>query len=78
MYEIAMKICTIVSGTAGKNDDCYRKGREGGGQRVMIEIIRSVNDEDNGRPLKLTKKKKSSNTKCNMKVSLLQIILRLS
>ena len=33
-----------------KNDDYYHKGREGGGQRVMIEIIISENDND-GRPL---------------------------
>ncbi len=52
MYEITIKICTVVSGTAGKNDDCHRKGREGGGQRVMIEIIISVNDENDGRPLR--------------------------
>ena len=32
-----------------KNDDYYHKGREGGGQRVMIEIIISENDND-GRP----------------------------
>ncbi len=42
---------TVVSGTPEKNDDYYRKGRGGGGQRVMIEIIISVNDENDGRPL---------------------------
>ena len=31
-----------------KNDDYYHKGREGGGQRVMIEIIISEND---GQPI---------------------------
>ncbi len=36
-----------------KNDDCYHKGREGGGQRVMIEIIISENDDNDGRPLSL-------------------------
>ncbi len=51
MYEISLKICRVVFGTAGKNDYCYRKGREGGGQRVMIEIIISVNNENDGRPL---------------------------
>ncbi len=34
-----------------KNDDYYHKGREGGGQRVMIEIIISENDDNDGRPL---------------------------
>ena len=29
----------------GKNDDYYRKGREGG-QRFMIEIIISENDDN--------------------------------
>ncbi len=48
MLEITIKIYTIVSGTVRKNDDCYRKGRGGGGQRVMIEIIISVNDENDG------------------------------
>ena len=33
---------------APKNDDSCHKGREGGGQNVMIEIIISVND---GQPL---------------------------
>ena len=27
-----------------KNDDYYHKGREGGGQRLMIEIIIGEND----------------------------------
>ncbi len=40
--KIIKKINIIVSGTAARNDDYYRKGREGGGQRVMIEIIISV------------------------------------
>ncbi len=31
--------------------DNYRKGREGGGQRVMIEIIISENDDNDGRPV---------------------------
>ena len=35
-----------------KNDDYYHKGREGGGQRVMIEIIISENDDNDGWPLK--------------------------
>ncbi len=26
IFEITIKICTVVSGTAGKNDDYYRKG----------------------------------------------------
>ena len=50
MFEIIMKICTIVSVTAGKNDDYYLKGRGEGGQRVMIEIIIRVID---GRPLRV-------------------------
>ncbi len=36
----------------GKNDDFYHKGREGGGHRVMIEIIISENDDNDGRPLR--------------------------
>ena len=36
-----------------KNDDYYQKGREGGGQKVMIEIIISENDDNDGRPLKI-------------------------
>ena len=36
-----------------KNYDNYHKGREGGGQRVMIEIIISENDDNDGRPLTL-------------------------
>ncbi len=35
-----------------KNDYYYHKVREGGGQRVMIEIIISENDDNDGRPLK--------------------------
>ncbi len=35
-----------------KNDDYYHKGREGGGQRVMIEVIISENDDNDGRPLR--------------------------
>ena len=35
-----------------KNDDYYHKGREGGGQRAMIEIIISENDDNDGWPLK--------------------------
>ncbi len=46
-------MCTVVPGTAGKNDDYYRRGRGEGGQKVMIEIIISVNDENDGRPLSL-------------------------
>ena len=34
-----------------KNYDYYHKGREGGGQRFMIEIIISENDDNDGRPL---------------------------
>ena len=34
-----------------ENDDSYHKGREGGGQRVMIEIIISENDDNDGQPL---------------------------
>ncbi len=37
----------------GKNDYYYHKGREGGGQRVMIGIIISENDDNDGRPLTL-------------------------
>ncbi len=55
MFEITIKICTVVPGTAEKNDDCYRKGRGGGGQKVMIEIIISVNDENDGLPLRVGK-----------------------
>ncbi len=35
-----------------KNDDYYHKGREGGGQGVMIEIIISENDDNDERPLR--------------------------
>ncbi len=34
-----------------KNDDYYHKEREGGGHRVMIEIIISENDDNDGWPL---------------------------
>ncbi len=51
MFEITIKSMYSCFGTAGKNDDYYRKGREGGGQRVMIEIIISENDDNDGRPL---------------------------
>ena len=37
-----------------QNDDCYHKGREGGGQRVMIEITISENDDNDGWPLNIT------------------------
>ncbi len=37
--------CTICR---DKNDDYYHKGREGGGQRVTIEIIISENDDKDG------------------------------
>ena len=37
-----------------KNDDSYHKGREGGGQRFMIEIIISENDDNDERPLRLS------------------------
>ena len=29
MFETTIKIYTVISGTVGKNDDCYRKGRGG-------------------------------------------------
>ncbi len=35
-----------------KNDYYYHKGREVGGERVMIEIIISENDDNDGRPLR--------------------------
>ncbi len=35
----------------GKKDYYYHKGREGRGQRVMIEIIISENDDNDGRPI---------------------------
>ncbi len=35
-----------------KNDDYYHKGREGGGQKDMIEIIISENGDNDGRPLR--------------------------
>ena len=41
---------TVVSGTAGENDD-YTIVR-GGFHRVVIEIIISLNDENDGQPLK--------------------------
>ena len=50
MFEITIKMYTIVSGTIGKNENCYGKGT-GRGQKVMIEIIISVNDQNDGRPL---------------------------
>ncbi len=31
-----------------KNDDYYHKGKEGGGQRVTIEIIIRENDDNDG------------------------------
>ncbi len=34
-----------------KNYDYYHKGREGGGQRAVIEISISKNDDNDGRPL---------------------------
>ena len=33
------------------NDDYYHKGREGGGQRVMVKIIISENYDNDGWPL---------------------------
>ncbi len=44
-----MVTCYII--WRDKNDDYWHKGREGGGQRVMIEIIISENDDNDGRPL---------------------------
>ncbi len=44
-----VKCCMICR---DKNYDYYHKGREGGGQRVMIEIIISENDDNDGRPLR--------------------------
>ncbi len=35
-----------------ENADYYHKRREGEGQRVMVEIIISENDDNDGRPLK--------------------------
>ncbi len=40
-----------INNCRDKNDDYYYKGREGGGQRVIIEIIISENDDNDGRPL---------------------------
>ena len=57
MSEITIKIYTVVSGSAGKNDDYYRKGRGVGGQRVMTEIIISVNYDNDGRSLNRTLQK---------------------
>ena len=37
-----------IKNCRAKNDDFYHKGREGGGQRVMIEIIISENDDNDG------------------------------
>ncbi len=34
-----------------KNDDNYDKNREGGGQKIMIEITRSENDDNDRRPI---------------------------
>ena len=45
-----------------KNDDYYHKGREGGGQRVMIEIIISENGDNDGRPLTHREVKYSQHT----------------
>ena len=50
-YKNIYRVSTVVSGTIRKNDDYYHIRREGGGQRVMIEIIICVNDENDGRPL---------------------------
>ena len=41
-----------IKNCRAKNDDFYCKGREGGGQRVMIEIILSENDDNDGQPLR--------------------------
>ena len=35
-----------------KNDDQYHKERERGGQRVMIEIIKTENYDNDGLPLR--------------------------
>ncbi len=40
MFEIAVKIFTVVSGTAGESDDYYRKGR-GEGVRELITYDRN-------------------------------------
>ncbi len=37
-----------IKNCGAKNDDFYHKGREGGVQRVMIEIIISENDDNDG------------------------------
>ena len=44
-----MVTCYIIC--RDKNDYYYHKEREGGGQKVMIEIIISENDDNDGRPL---------------------------
>ena len=46
----ASRILKYDPNCRAKNDDYYHKGKEGGGQGVMIEIIISENDND-GRPL---------------------------
>ncbi len=50
----AMLCTTVLSrmtlSSCSSSDDYYCKGREGGGQRVMIEIIISKNDDNDGRP----------------------------
>ena len=53
MFEITVENMHHCFWYRRKNDDCYRKGRGGGGQGVMIEIIISVNDENDGRPLRI-------------------------
>ncbi len=46
--------CMICHNT---NDDSYHMGREGGGQRVMIEIIISENDDNDGKKKNFKKNK---------------------
>ncbi len=50
--EIIFARTAIIYNCRSKNDDYYHKGREGRGQRVMIEIIISENYDD-GRPLRM-------------------------
>ena len=37
-----------------KNYDFYHKGRGGSGHRIMVEILISENDDNDGRPLTLS------------------------
>ena len=51
MFEITMKICKVAGTIRKMMITCTILRGGGGGQRVMIEIIIRVNNENDGRPL---------------------------